>query len=261
MSSTFGTPTYEGGSSSTAIDPQQATNGVAHPSDAPQDVAEAIDPNDPRLTSEALDVNAEGDAYAQPAPPPDAKYRAKLTLEQVPAAKGSNDKVDFAPMQSKKSPVQVYFATGIKAVIMDSTGKFDGIPLYDRWVGTFIGRDGSTKVSTILARLKRPDGTPWIEKGKKYNHREWIELLVKALAGEPEIGVETAWEWSCQGCGEEAKKAGKDYPKSIIGMQKFPYDAQQRKHIPEMKCQVNPLHGYSRARATIARFLSLSELK
>lgn len=247
MSSTFGTPTY--------AEPDAAS---AAPSDAPQDVAEQLDPNDPRLTSEAVDVNAEGDAYALPAPPPDAKYRAKLTLEQVEVA---GSKVDYKPMQSKKAPVQVYFATGVKATILDASGKFDGIPVFDSWVGTFIGKDGSTKVATILARLKKPDGTPWVEKGKKYNHKEWMELLVKALAGEPEIGIETQWEWSCQGCGEEAKKAGKAYPKSIKGMNKFPFDLATEKYTPELKCLVVASHGYSRARTTIARFLSLGELK
>jgi hypothetical protein len=236
-----------------------STNGAASNLDQSQDVKEALDPNDPRFTSEALDVNTEGDAYAQPAPPPDGKYRAKLTLEKVRDDKQQEH--DFMPMLSKKPPVQAYLATALKASIIDPSGKYDGIPLYDRWVGTFMGRDGSTKVSTILARLKRPDGQPWIEKNRKYNHKEWMDMLLKALAGEPEIGIETQWEWSCQGCGEEAKKSGGAYPKSVMGMNKFAYDAQKRMHVPEMKCQVNVAHGYSRARASISRFLSTSELK
>jgi hypothetical protein len=255
MSTTpFGTPVMHGESATDTPTPQ--ANGHSDPSNAPQDI---LDPNDPRLTSEALDVNTDADAYAQPAPPPDARYRAKLTLEQVQDDK--QQRHDYLPKLSKKPPIQAYFFTGIKATIIDPSGKYDGIPIYDRWVGTYLGRDGSTKVATILSRLKKPDGTAWIEKGKRYNHKEWIELLVKALAGEPELGIETIWEWSCQACGEAADKQGQSRPRSIMGMTKFPYNAQTKLYTPELKCQVNPAHGYSRARPSIARFLSLDELK
>lgn len=238
-------------------------NGQSQISDAPQ---EDIDLNDPAFTSEVL-VNTEGDAYAQPAPPPDGRYRAKLKLEGLKDAAGAP--VNYLPKRhTNRSGIvdQVYLYTAIKAEIIDPSGKFDGISLFDSWVGTFQGRDGSTKVATILARLKKPDGTPWITPGMRINQTAWMELFVKALAGEPEIGVETMWEWSCQGCGEEAKAAGRQYPKSIQGMGKFPLDASKSKpgapaFSPEMKCQINPAHQFSRARATIARFIALGELK
>ena len=155
----------------------------------------------------------------------------------------------------------------IEARIIDPSGKYDNIPVFDRWVGTFINKDGSHKVQTILARLVKADGTPWITKQTRLNHKEWMDLFVKALQTEPEIGIETAWEWSCQGCGEEAKARGTDYPKSIVGMNKFPVDPTASKrtgvqtYTPDMACQLNKAHGYSGARATIARFLSLAELK
>jgi len=255
MASSFGAPVTG------FTDPQQdaapAANGAGL--DATQEI---LDPNDPQLTSEAIDVNTEGDAYAFPPPPPDGKYRVKIKLLAQDDGKGG--KLDYIAKKHDKQGL--YLATGVEAHIIDPTGKYDNIAVYDRWVGTFMGRDGSTKVSTILARLKQPDGTPWVKPGARLNHKQWMELFVKALAGEPEIGIETQWEWSCQGCGEEAKKAGKPYPKSIIGMQKFPPDASKSKpgavvYQSEMKCQVNPAHGYSRAQVRIARFLNLSELK
>lgn len=279
MSSNFGTPSTSFGAPSTGTSSttSQQTNGAVQaagaiqpnavagaqanlPSDAPQEI---IDPNDPRLVSENIDVNTAGDAYAQPAPPPDGRYRAKLKLEGV-----KNDKqelVPYLPKMTKKPPIVPYFFTAISAHIIDPSGKYDDIPVFDSWVGTFVNKDGSTKVSTILSKLKRPDGRPWIQQGQKMNQKDWMEMFIRALAGEPEIVVETQWEWSCQQCGEEAKAAGRAYPKSVVGMQKFPpqTDAAKlkagEKFQPEMKCQVNPAHGYSRARVTVGRFLSLAE--
>lgn len=268
MSSNFGTPTF-GAPSTSASSTTTAPNGAANPGpatalppDTPQDL---IDPNDPRLVSENIDVNVAGDAYAQPAPPPDAKYRAKLKLEGVKDDKGQVH--PYLAKLTKRPPILPYYFTSISAHIIDPSGKYDDVPVFDSWVGTFQGRDGSSKVSTILARLKRPDGQPWVQPGVRMSQKEWMELFVRALSGEPEIGVETQWEWSCEQCGKDAKAAGKDYPKSITGMAKFPAEQDAAKlkagqrFSPEMACRTNAGHGYSRARATIARFLALGELK
>ena len=92
-------------------------------------------------------------------------------------------------------------------------------------------------------------------------------LFVKALSGEPEIGIETAWEASCQACGEAAKKAGTGYPQTIRGMHRFPAQTDPNKRKageqfdPETFCPVNRAHGTMRAQARIQGFLSLKELK
>ena len=257
----FGEPIAGGGA------PEEAGAAGAAPMPGSETIepAEAIDMNDPRLTAETLDVNTEGDAYTMPPPPIDARYKAKLKLVQVEDAK--QQKHDYLPKLGKKPPKLPYYFTAIEARIIDPTGKYDNIPVFDRWVGTFINRDGSHKVQTILSKLVKADGTPWISKTTRLNHKEWMDLFVKALTTEPEIGIETVWEWSCQGCGELAKAAGTDYPKSIMGMNKFPVDAVASKRLgvqvysPDMMCQVNKAHGYSGARASIARFLTLAELK
>jgi hypothetical protein len=244
-----------------------AAGAGAVPGSEPQ---EMIDPNDPRLTSETLDVNTEADAYAQPAPPPDGKYRVKLKLVQQEDLATKEKKDYIVKLTSGKGGTArtPYYAASIEARIIDPTGKYDNIPVYDPWVGTFLNRDGSTKVSTILRKLVKADGSPWAAPGLKLNQKDWMDLFVKALQGEPEVGIETQWEWNCQPCGEEAKEKGTAYPKSIQGMQKFPVDADKTKvskvgtvYQPELKCQVNPAHMFSRARPRIARFLSLSELK
>jgi hypothetical protein len=232
------------------------------PSDAPQEI---IDENDPRLISESLDANLEADAYAQPAPPPDGKYRAKLKLEGV-RVEGGENKPYGTGQNKQKVP---YFRTGVSCSIIDPSGKYDGITVYPAFGGganTDRRRDGSTQVTTILTRITKPDGSLWAPKGAKMTQLEWIQLLVKALGTEPEIGIETAWEASCMSCAEELKKIAK-YALRTTGMHHFPPETAGDKRKagqlfqPEIRCQVNPGHGYARARAIVVSFLSLSQLK
>lgn len=249
----FGAPMEDG---------EERNAAGAVPSDAPQDL---LDPNDPRLVSEDLNANPDADAYAQPAPPPDARYRVKLKLAQKEANGQKQDYV--AALWGKKGTPQAIFVTGIEASIIDPSGKYDGLKAYDYNVSTFVGRDNATKVTTIVGKLRKPDGTPWAPAHTKMSAKAWMELLVRALAGEPELGIETQWEYSCQACGEEAKKKGEAYPRSITGMHKFPPEqdrakiAAGQKFSAEMKCAANAAHGYGRARISIARFLSLDEMK
>src|SRR5579864_677325 len=88
------------------------TTAAPVPSSEPQDI---VDPNDPRLISETLDANLEADAYAQPAPPPDGKYRAKLRLEGV-KQDGTDEKKDYGTGMNKKTKIP-YFRTGISCSI------------------------------------------------------------------------------------------------------------------------------------------------
>ncbi len=245
----------------------EGTQGQAAPSTAPQEI---IDENDPRLVSETLDVNVDADAYAQPAPPPDGKYQAKVKLEGI-KVEGSTERKNWTTKNTTRPPITPFYTTNISCSIIDPSGKYDGIVVYPQFGGgasTNTRRDGSTQVTTILARIKKPDGTPWATPGLRLQAKGWMELFVKALATEPEIGIETAWEASCMKCGEEMRAKGKgEYPTRTTGMHHFPpeQDASKRKlgmtHSPEMKCQVNPAHGYSRARAIVVRFLHLNELK
>lgn len=248
--------------------PQHA-NGMAQaqPSDAPVVV---VDENDPRLVSEVLTVNPAGDAFAAPPPPPDGVYRAILHLEGF-TDQQTQQKKDYGATMTKGSggnPPLPYFATGISAKIQDPSGKYDGITVYPPFggnVGTLVSKDGSSKVSTILFRLRRPDGKTW---GQDFqgNQKAWIDRFVEAMKSEPECGIVTQWEWSCQECGEAAKATGARYPKGIQGMKYFPLEPNKEKvkanghpYVPEMKCSVQG-HGVSRARVVIVRFLSLEEL-
>jgi hypothetical protein len=240
---------------------EHKTNG-ATPSG---EVQELLDPNDPRLVSEDLNANPDADAYAQPAPPPDGKYRVKLKLMR--SKDGQGQEVNYLPKLWGKAPGQAVFVAGVQASIIDPSGKYDNLSAYDYNVSTFIGRDNATKVTTILNKLRKPDGSPWVAPHTKMAPKAWMDTLVRALAGEPELGIETQWEYSCADCGKAAKQRGEAYPRSVQGMHKFPPEPDKTKRAagqlfsPEMKCTVNAAHGYGRARITIARFMSLDELK
>src|SRR5271154_2691239 len=98
MGGGFGDVTYNEDAAAKA-----AAGGNGGDARAPVDT---IDENDPRLTSEDLNVNLEANAYALPAPPPaGGRYGAKLKLlpvkvkVPVPGQPGqfSDVEKDFAP--------------------------------------------------------------------------------------------------------------------------------------------------------------------
>jgi hypothetical protein len=248
--------------------PQQ--NGAALPSEAPQ---EMIDPNDPRLVSEPQDVNLGADAFAAAPLPPAGRYKAKLKLEGVKDEQGHVSPWSISKTVKDGSP---YYQTTVSATIIDPSGKWDGITLYPAfggYVGTLLNKQGASKIGTIIGKLgPQPSGQPWVPPGAKLNQKQWIELFVKALAGEPTIGIEVEWTWNCQVCSDAvktAKAAGQqaNYARSFEGMTHFPLEQDKQKQLqghrysPDKMCEVNKGHGFSRARAYIHSFLSESEVK
>ena len=207
-----------------------------------------LDLNDPRFAAEDIGVNPEGDAYATPPPPPDAEYRAKLKQLDVKNNKG--EMVRYAPWQSQDGS-KVAFFTKIEATIQDPTGKYDNIKVFDSWFSTMLNRDGSTKVSTLLTKLGKTIPP-------KASHKVLMDLLVQALASEPDVLIETQWEASCQACGEEAKKTGSKRPRSVQGMKKFPLlPGKSNEYNPEIICPADAKHGLMQAQVRIAGFKSV----
>ena len=261
MASTFGAPVPGGASFGTAEEQRtqaQAPAGAGAPNgDIPQNT---MDVNDPVFTSEQLDVNLEGNAYERPAPPPDARYRAKL--RHAPGKDSQGHTVDFLPGRWGKNQQAVLY-TGVRADIIDHSGKYDGIGVFDQSVSTFLQRDGSHKIQTILRNIAKPDGSPYLSPGLRLTTRGWMDLLLQALKTEPEIGIETAWGWSCQACGEEAEKKGDRRPREMLGMAKFPQvknAAGKFEYSPDVQCSANKAHGWSRAQVRIVAFLPLGAL-
>ncbi len=251
----FGTPAAAPTSPASTTNPG-VTNGVDASAFALNQVQEIVDPNDPRLTSEDTTVNVTGDAYAVPSPLTDGRWRARLSDEGVKLENGQTVP-DVAKMTKGATKVP-YLMTTIKAtVISPEHPEFDGLDVFDSWVSTFVGRDGSTKIATILARLKRPDGSPWVTPQTKLTPRGWMDLFHKALAGNPEVIIETQWELNCQKCDEAAEQAGRKRPRALQGMTNFPRETDPVKvksgHAfkPDVVCAV-PGHGVNRARPRIA---------
>lgn len=233
--SEFGAPVQEA-----APEQDHAPTGV----DAPV----AIDINDPQLTSETLDYDPEKDAYAAPPPLPDGKWRVKIKALDSKGTDGQP--VKFKTSLDKKTG-KPYLYAAHEAAVIDLTGKFDGLRLQDYFVSTMPRRDGSVPIATILHKAG--------VKHQARTHRELMETYLKWVASEPELGVETQWEWQCPKCQEEAKAKGERGPRSVYGMRKFPQDAKGQ-HQPELKCEANPAHGYSVARPRISAYLALNEL-
>lgn len=226
--------------------------------------AEVIDPNDPLLTSEALTIG-EGDAFAAPPPPPDAKWRVKLKHEGV-KQEGSTEVLPWVPVIQRDragNKIGMYARTVMSVTIQDPTGKYDGyhlqVPFF--YMDTKANKDGVSRVSTVLGLLKKPDGTPWIKAGDKFpNQRALMELFIQALQSEPEVGAESTWEVTCDVCAAKAKASG-GFAKSIQGMTKFQGSKTVRgQYDPDFACMVDRGHGYSRARATATRFFSEKDL-
>jgi len=229
-------------------DASQQSNGAA----APQEV---IDINDPRLTSESLTFNPEGDAYAMRPVLPAGKWRAKLKAVQ-PRDKGLREG-QYA-YGTKNRDGQLFLATNVEASIIDHSGRYDGIPLTDYYVTTEVRKDGTMQAATILGKLGKP------ARGGS-QHKAIMDQLLGALAGEPEAGVDVDWEWSCQACEKLAKEKGERKPRSFRGMHNFPQikdpaDPKRMIHDPQRKCDIVPSHGVSVARPRITRYLSLAEV-
>ena len=97
---------------------------------------------------------------------------------------------------------------------------------------------------------------------KTTTHGQLINDLLKALAGEPECGIETQWEASCAQCDEAAKKTG-GRASVKRGMHNFPQVRNAKgemEYNPRVKCAVAG-HGEMVARPRINRYLALTELK
>lgn len=208
---------------------------------------EIIDPNDPRLTSEVLTVNPEGDAYAIPPPLPDGKWRAKAKQVDIKDDKGQMQR-SAAFSRAKMNGGNPFLATNVEFTVLDSSGKFDGTKLTEYWVKTLVEqRSGTSQIASLLAKLGKPlaSGT----------QGDYMKKFLEVLAGEPELVIETAWEASCQSCQEAAKKTGAKAPKPfLVGMHRFP----QTKAGPDPIVQCPNCKSQVRAQPRIANFFPLS---
>ena len=240
----FGAVTYE----------QPATDAAGSAGGTQHDEA-IVDINDPRLTSEAIDINQDADAYAIPNPAPDGKWRAKLKQLDIKDGNGQPQRY-IAKSFPKMSNGKPFLVTNVEASLIDLGGKYDGVKLTEYWVKTLVDeRNGTSQAATIT--LKAGGSIP-----PKATDADQMASLLKVLATEPEVIVETAWEASCQACQEAAKKSGQKSPKPFLrGEHRFP----QMKvggvmgHDPNVACPT--CKSLARAQVRIVRYWSVKEGK
>jgi hypothetical protein len=211
--------------------------------------APAIDPNDPRLTSEVLTSNVDADAYAVPPPLPDGKWRAKAKQVDIKDDKGQQQRYAIFS-RAKMAGGRPFFATNVQFSVIDHSGHFDGVPLTEYWVKTLIDeRKGISQADTLTKKLG----------GKVLaaaTQKQQIDLLLQTLAAEPELVIETAWSAECQTCQESAKKRGDKAPRPFLaGMHRFPSTKTPGVHDPIVGCPV--CKSQVRAQARIVQFWPL----
>jgi hypothetical protein len=240
--STFGTPQY---------DEATTTGAAGTAADAPQ--AEILDPNDPRLVSETFADDTTKDAYEIPPPAPDGIWRAKLKLGKVTGQDGKP--ADWKPWSHPNvNNGHPMFVAAVESNLIDLSGKYDGTRVTDNFVKSGIDPKRNTcQMTTITVKA---GGTPAVSPGTEAARRD---ALLKTLAGEPEVLVETNWEASCQSCGEKADKAGEKRPRPFLfGMHRFP---QPKTGVfdPSVKCPA--CNTLCRAQVRLFRYYKIGEVK
>ena len=211
-----------------------------------------IDPNDPRLVSESLETNEQGDAYATLPPIPDGKWRAKLSVVDIkdPKTGQPSPTRTILTMATWKNPPAPFFAINLQSTVLDATGKHDGVTLTEYWVKTLVDeRRGVSALSTIArkAGANIPVGA---------TQKAVLDAALARFAAEPEVVIETQWEARCQSCEETATKKGEKKPKPFLyGMDRFPLNP-DRTHSPEVQCPV--CKGMCRGQARIVGYFPVT---
>lgn len=242
MAGQFGDPAYVDESAAASRDAAGST----------QAAAPSVDPDDPRLNSEVLSDDTARDAYEIPPPAPDGLWRARLKLVPI-----KDDKQQDVPyrvwLHANVQSGRPMFVANVEAVLIDIGGRFDGIRVQDAFVKSLIdSRSGTSQMSTIVQKAGG-------ELPKSSTDRARVELLVKTLAGEPEVIIATQWETSCRNCRERAEAKHEKAPKPFLyDMARFP---QPRPGIfdPTVKCPT--CSSLCRAQVRIARYYSVKEIK
>jgi hypothetical protein len=210
-----------------------------------------IDPNDPALMSESMDVDASQNAFAVPPPPPDGKWRAKLKQVEVRDASGQmahHAVVQYDGMNDGKP----YFVVNVEADLIDVSGKFDGVKMTQYHVKSAVDKRKNVDEMTTITHAA---GGAVVRSGTA---KARLDALEKALAGEPECVIESVWRASCQPCQDKGKKEGKRVNDFLVGMHRFPQTLPGQ-YDPFVKC---PSCGtLCRAQAKPSGFFKVGEAK
>jgi hypothetical protein len=250
----FATPIYmDGGTSDELGESNHAAN-----SGLP-----TLDPNDPNLLMYEQESNCEQDPYAAPPPLPDGRWLVKIKSRDV---KGQDGQPARYKVVTEKKGVPLnprdpdpakrpYAFTALDAVVIDASGKYEGIVLSDYFVSTQPEKKkgGSVKLEWILKQLK-------VQMPKTYNPRFLLDEFFKAVASEPLIEIDTVWEGSVDQETQDQFKAAGEYTPNVRGQHRFPQDSKGNP-IPEMDVETKLGKVHLRAQARISGYYAVGSAK
>lgn len=214
---------------------------------APHDSAVVIDLNDPNLLSAELTTNSDVNAYDAPPPVPDSRYKVKIKQIDVKGPNGEMMQYNVKPGKDGKPP---YGYTALEATIIDPSGKYDGIKVWDRFVSTQQARNGGIPIVRILSCLgvKLPAAT---------TAKQLLDLFFKAVASEPMLEVETIWEGGLDEADREQFQQSNTKQPRVLGMNRFPEDGRGGR-VPEMDIDTALGKKHVRAQVRINNYYPLS---
>lgn len=200
-----------------------ANDAVGASADAAADIP-VLNLDDPNLLAEEMDSNQGQDPYAVPPPLPDGRWLVKIKQRDVKGPDGQPAR--FNVKQDRQGKPYAY--TALDAVVVDQSGKYDGIPLTDYFVSTRPDqrKGGAIPLSWILGCLK-------VQLPAKINARLLLDEFFRATASEPMIEVDTVWEGSPdQDTQERFDQQGERLPR-VLGQHRFPQNS-KGESIPDL---------------------------
>ena len=179
--------------------------------------AKPVDLNDLQLADEAVDINAEADAFAGPPPPSDGDYRVKLSIGK----RGTS--------QGKSKDGKLFFMVDVNAKV--NAGEFENRILFDNVSTMVMQNTGTSRMAGVLKALGE-------HVGGRTSILEMTRAFAAKLAGEPEVTVQTQWTAYCADCNEENKsnpKRGKKGGIVLRGEKRFPQNGDGH-HRAQVEC-------------------------
>ena len=196
--------------------------------------------DDPNLLNQEMDCAPDKDPYAAPPPLPDGRWLVKVKQRDVKGQDGQPARYKVATDKQG----QPYAFTALDAVVIDPSGKFDGVVLTDYFVSTRADsrKGGAIPLAWILAQLK-------VQLPVRITARTLLDEFFKATASEPQLEIDTVWEGSPDQADQERfEEQGERLPR-VLGQHRFPQTA-KGEAIPDMDVdtKLGKVHLHARPR-------------
>lgn len=239
----FATPVYLDGSGETG------TGASANSSDLSN--MPVLNLDDPNLLMEEQDVNQDQDAYAAPPPLPDARWLARIKARDVKGNDGNPAKYKVGMSKDGKP----YAFAALEAEIIDPSGKYDRVKVFDYYVSTRPDpyRNNAVPMAWILGRLG-------VKLPAKINAKVLVDEFHKALAAEPQIEIDTVWEGSPDQDGQDRLDQAGEKFRAVLGQHRFPQDSKGNR-IPDMDVDTKVGKIHLRARPRINGYFAVGDAK